>query len=79
VPHLLVTLVEWDENNEPHATARASREQIEDILYGEIDAKENDGTADYRVTGAASDGSTWLVVFDFDGDGKARPVTAWAA
>ena len=80
MPEFYVYDVIWDAGNRLHATARASREQIESVLKGHLTASLNKstGTAAYIVTGRALDGSTLRIVFDMI-EGKARPVTAWHA
>jgi len=66
------------EDNEFHATRRATREQIESVLFGAITATKNPGEHDWGYTGEAEDGTKWHIIFDMVGD-AAKPITAWRA
>lgn len=80
MPLFYITFIDWDEANETHATRRASKKQIAEVLLGRTEAKINkkSGTADYIVTACANDGTKWTVVFDYV-KGTARPISAWPA
>jgi len=72
----------FDDRNRRHATARATEQQIRDVLLGTIQAPPNrkDRAAKYRVTGTAADGTRWTVAFNYDATTQsARPITAWRA
>jgi len=77
MPLFFIYDFEWDDKNQTHATSRATREQIESVLGGRIEAKPNKkgGTARYSHTGTAADGTRWRVLFNYD-NGTTRPITA---
>lgn len=81
MPKFFISSIEWDDYNE-HAAMRASKRQINDVLFGWIECQMNkgSGTADYGVTGQAEDGTRWHIVFNYNAaNSSARPITAWKA
>jgi len=82
MPRLVIRRVVFDSRNRNHATARASEQQLREVLEGVTVARNNrkGRTANFQVTGTARDGTRWVVSFNYDEKQQsARPITAWRA